>query len=189
MNNQLRLADYLRAYADIHGHTISNTQVYDLEHRCRRDRRPFALVIGRTCGVRIDEINPAKYYASMRSLRRSIDQHRTVLIFCMPSDRKFVWWYDFVRLTPENYSDVYARLDPDQRVIISEGGKPGPSIWDVEPTEDAKRKGLFGVLRDCHHYLDKKALRTPERQKPKSNRCNGHGFQRTFAANELMSRY
>ena len=42
MNNNLRLEDYLRAYADLHEHTIPNTQALELRMRCK-ERKPFAL--------------------------------------------------------------------------------------------------------------------------------------------------
>ena len=178
MKNNLRLEDFLRAYAEIHEHTLLNTQALEVRMRMKQ-RKPFALVIGRTCGIRIDDINMERYYRSMSSLRHSLDQHRTVIMFCVPKYR------GFVRLTPDNYAEIYAAMDP-VRVNVSNGGpvvRPKP-----ETDEDRERDQMMHALRECVDYLRNRCLRT-ERQRPKHNRVNNHGFQRTFAANELMSRY
>ena len=185
MNNNLRLEDYLRAYADIHEHTILNTQALEVRMHCR-ERKPFAVVIGRTCGVRIQDIDFKRYYKSMTSLRHSLEQHRTVLLFCLPKHtRRKTVCTDFERMTQEHFSRWYALLDPAAaRIGISEGSpvrKPAEEPINLSP-ECRKH------LRECVDYLQNKCMRT-ERQKPKKNRVNGHGFERTFAANELMSRY
>ena len=182
MNNNLRLEDFLRAYADIHGHTFPNTQALEVRMRIKR-HQPFAVVIGKTCGVRIDDIRKTRYYKSMTSLRHSLDQHWTVLLFCVPGH------WSFVRMTPENYSEMFGLMDPVHRVNLDKNpGKPGPSIWDWERALVPSEAEDFQVYRDCHHYLKEKCMRTPEWRRPK-NRCRGYGAQRTFAANELMSRY
>lgn len=183
-NNTIQLSDFLRAHSHVMGHDFTPAHNARLRIMCS-ERLPFAVVIGKTCGIRFHLIDMARYFASMRELWRSMQQGRTVLVFTMKRGEPFVM------LDSNNYQLIYQRFDPAEEIRVSTPSRtkarefiPSSTDWLLSPVV-IKDDNVYRQLRD---YLYNKCLRTPERQRPR-NRCRRHGFACTYAANELMSRY
>lgn len=152
-----------------------------------REHQPFAVVIGRYKKDRYIEIRPypgadrAHVYANL--LLGQLRQGNAVLYleYGLSSGAMRVCSRD---TWSEDYTCIVPRESRPRQAQVSKGE---PLKRKVEEKPNLSKETRQHLL-ECVDYLHNRCMRT-ERQRPQKNRCNGHGFQRTAFANEVMNWY